>query len=276
MTSAYVPLASNEAGTITSNKTVGGGGFAALQDSRRDVVAVVAATTSPLQLNLDLGSAKTIKGIALLNLYATQSLSVEIFSATLSNYSDAVSRFASTALPSTWPDSENIYIRPTQVSAQYWRVTLSWSGSAAVSLGELVATSVETTLTRLYGLGNMEDTATPATEFTARGGVLVREAIGGPRRIKRFTFADLSRAQQNEIQKMWFAGACGTRPILFVDKIGTAGDTAQLTDVDEQTSRCTAGLLEPATGWTEVDFRLFDKPQLTLTELSPDARLPNG
>lgn len=276
MTSAYVPLANNEAGIITSNKTMGSGGAAALQDSRRDVLCAIESTTSPLQLNLDLGSAKTLKGLALLNLYATAALSVEIFSANASNYSDATSRFASTALPATWPDSENVYMRPTQVSARYWRIQLTWSGSAEVNLGELVATSVETTLSRDYGLGDGDAPAVPMTEFTSRSGLLVREALGGPRRNRTFTFSMLTRAQLNEIQKMWFAGAAGSRPILFVDTIGTAGDPTQLTDTAVQASRCIAGLLEPSLPWTQVDFRIYSPSQLTLTELAPDARLPNG
>lgn len=276
MPSAYIPLASNEAGTITSNKTVGSGGVAALKDSRRDVMAVVSSATSPLHFNLDLGSAKTLKGIALLNLYATAALSVEIFSATASNYSGATSRFAATALPTTWPDSENVYLRPTQVSERYWRVSLTWSGSAVVSLGELVATSVETTLSRDYALGDGETPAVPMTEFATRSGLLVREALGGPRRTKRFTFGLLTRAQRIEIQTMWMAGACGSRPVLFVDSLGTAGDVTQLTDVATQPSRCIAGLLEPSFPWTQSDFRIYSPEELVLTELAPDARLPNG
>lgn len=276
MTSAYVALASNEAGTITSNKTVAGGGVAALKDSRRDVVATVASTTSPLYLNLDLGSAKTLKGIALLNLYATQALSVEIFSDTTAGFPAAVSRFAATALPTAWPDSENVYIRPTQVSARYWRVALTWSGSAAVSLGELVATSIETSLTRGYVYGDSEQTNIPTLEFESRGGMVTREVTGGPRRTKRFAFSDLTRAQRTELQSMWFAAACGSRPLLFVDALGTAGDVTQLTDTAVQQSRCIAGLLEPSFGWTESDYRLYDPDGFVLVELAPDARLPNG
>ncbi len=274
MTAAYIPLSANEAGTITASKTMSGGGIAALTDSRRDVVAYSASGAGPLFLNLDLGSAKVLQGIALLNMYCSKALTVEIQSDTTAGFPSPVTRFSATAIPTTYPDNENVYIRPTQTSARYWRIAISWTGSASVYLGELVATSNERTLSRNYGYGNGESTQAPITEFASRAGVVVREAIGGPRRTKRFTLEQLTRAQRLELQAMLTASAMGTRPILWVDLLGDAGSTTQLTDTDTQPSRCIAGLLEPAVNWTETDYRLFAVDELVLMELAPDARLP--
>lgn len=235
---------------------------ARLNDGILDEVASSAGSVqaSGQTLAFDLGAATALVGLAILNHnLATGACTVLVEAATASNYSDAATVKAASTITTTAPNSKDTVLQFPSVNKRYWRLTFVHSGTKVVTIGELLAFTSITTLTRSSIYGDGESERAVLNKNVSQTGHQRATLLAGPIRTKRRIYKDLSTAEKAELRAMWAASNYGTSNILWLDFIESTSTAA--TDAGME---CLWGKIQEEFDWTQGDFRLFDPTDFTL------------
>lgn len=238
-----------------------------LNDGVQDELALgsASAQASGQYLQVDLGSAQTLVGIALLNHnLGTGSCAVEIQCASDPAFpvspSTNVAKDASTINTSAPNEKDTILQFPGTYSRRYWRIIVTHSGTKTLQIGEVLFLTSITTLSRspIYGLG--EDERFVLNRNESPTGHMRSTYLAGPIRTKRFSFKDMrGTSELGEVMGMWRATRGGNANMLWIDSIESISTAASA-----EGQACLWGKLQPDLGWTQPDFNLFDPGGLVL------------
>lgn len=235
-----------------------------LNDTLQDELAMGSAsvTTSPQTLAFDLGTATALTAVALLNHnLAISSGTVKVEGADNSGFStNLVTAKAATTVATAEPNNKDSVFQFPSVSRRYWRLTFTHSGNKIISIGELMAITSVTTLSRnkAYGWGETERYAQNRVE--SRTGHVRATYLSGPVRTKKFKFVDLvGTSERQEILSMWRACRGGLSNLLWIETIDSSASAGS-----EASQECLWGKLADSITWTEPDFGLYDVDGLEL------------
>lgn len=232
-------------------------GRSKLNDGLQDEIAAssASAVASLQRLTIDLGTATQLVGLALLghNL-ATGSCFVQVDASSDNFATDTTAVKAACAVPTAAPNDRDLVLQFPAVTKRYWRLTFAYTGSKIVTLGELLALTAVTTLsrTRTWGHGETERFITNRNESPT--GSVRATLLSGPVRTKRFAFRDLvGTAQRDELMAMWRVTRGGVLPLLWIDTVESTAGVASVAGME-----CLWGRLSESHGWSEGDYLLFD------------------
>lgn len=219
------------------------------------------AQASGQTLDFDFGSATSLVGIAILNHnLGTGACTVEVKADSAAGYGTAVTAKAATTINTSDPYAKDTILQFPAVSKRYWRLTFAHSGTKTLTVGEVLAFTSITTLSRqtIYGAGESERYVQNRVE-SATGNVR-STFLSGPIRSKALPFKDLrGTSERNELMAMWRATRGGVSNMLYIDSIDSSASAG--TSASQQ---CLWGRLQDSLGWTEGDYQLFDIDGLTL------------
>ena len=232
-------------------------GRSRLNDGLQDEVAAgsSSAQASGQTLIIDLGSAQSVVGIALLNHHlATGSCTVLVESDDNSGFTTPTTRKAATTINTSAPYSKDAILQFTSASERYWRLTFVHTGTKIITLGEILVFGSITTLTRqtVYGAGESERYV--QNRVVSMTGHARASLLAGPIRSKRLPYKDLKgTSERNEMMTMWRACRGGVSNLLFIDEIDSNTSAG-----DAESQQCLWGKLQPEISWAESDYLLFD------------------
>ena len=234
-----------------------------LIDGMLDEIASSAASAqaSGQTLVINMGSAVSLAGFALLNHnLSTGACTVRIRAADNAAISiNVVTAKAATTIVTVAPNHKDTALQFPSVSKQYWELTFVHTGTKIVTIGELLALTAITTLSRTSIYGDGESERALLNMNTSGTGHQRSTFLGGPIRTKRRVFRDQSPSDRAELRAMWAACTYGNSNLLWIDFIESTA-TAATDDAQE----CLWGKIEPGFDWTQSDFRLFDPSQFTI------------
>lgn len=256
--------------TFTNWSTVSNREF--LNDGAMDRACFTSvAVSSTRYILIDLGTAKSLVGIALLNhnlaTWAAPAVTVE--AADNSGMSvNLVTAKASTSLASLLvaPVDKETVLQFPAVSRRYWRLTLSGSGTEAIRIGEILALTSVTTLLRLAAYGRQSSEFYAVNRVESSSGNVRSTYLAGPVRSLRLPFIDLQGAtQRDQLMAMWRATYGGASNLLWIETIESINTAATSAGVE-----CVFGKLQPSLAWRETDYTIFDVDALELRGLGRD------
>lgn len=240
-----------------------------LNDTWADARYVNGNAASGLTVIIDMGSAVAIDGFALLN----TNCAVQKTDATVKVDSSDDGTFgighidirkAASTLNSSAPFNKDHVLQFRDVNAnarRYWRLTFTWTGTVTnFSISEILAfvSSTQLSRKRIYGGGEGEKILSSSVDFY--GGGSNSFLLGGPLRRKILPFSDLSLTEKAELLTLWRAVKGPVTPFLWIESYEA---TATAAAVAEQ--ECLFGYLKvPDFEWTEVDYNLFNPPNLVV------------
>lgn len=238
-----------------------------LHDGRMDKIFSVASTASTVNVVIDFGSATALTAIAILNSNIAQATSPTI---TIAAADDAaitvnpVTPKATTTLNTTAPRQKDHVLQFASVSKRYWRITWAWTGSFALTLGEIYA-CVTTALTRYTVFGHSEDEEYFGTEFQSDTGESRGHFIAGPYRTKVLPFEDLSESERDELLTLRRACNAGASPLLWCHQYEAVSTAAAAAYQDVIWGRLRGNKNFP---WNEFDYARFNVNALVLKSLA--------
>ena len=229
-----------------------------LNDGEHDELASgsSSAQASGQYLQVDLGSAQALVGVAVLNHnLGTGACTVKVEGADDAAMSiNLVTAKAASTINTSAPNQKDTVLQFPSVTKRYWRLTFTHSGTKTLTIGELFFLSSITALTRniIYGYGESERYINNGT--LSKTGRTRSTYLGGPIRTKRFAFKDLRGAsERDELLNMWRATQGGNKRLLWLDSIESTATAATSDGM-----ACLWGRLAESLGWTGPDFNLFD------------------
>jgi hypothetical protein len=228
-----------------------------LNDGVMDEVAAgsSSAQASGQTLVVDLGSATALVGFALLNHnLATGSCTVQIRAADNSGIStNVVTAKAASTIATTAPNEKDTVLQFPSVTKRYWELTFVHTGTKTIRLGELLAFTAITTLSRSSIWGDGDSERPFLNKNVSATGHQRATYLGGPVRTKRLMYKDLSTSQLAELRAMWAASTYGVSNILFIPYIESTSTAATAA-----AQECLWGKLQEEFDFTRPDFGLFD------------------
>jgi hypothetical protein len=240
-----------------------------LNDAAMDGVCSATSAATTRSIDIDLGSARALVGVALLNhnMAGWEDPNVRILAA------DDAAFSVNLVEAKTWsetnppaPEDRDCVLQFPSVTKRYWRVEFRSLVTAALRLGELMLLSSVTSLSRLKAYGWSETEEYVSNRAAMRTGNARASFLAGPLRSKRLPFVDMQGAsQREELMAMWRAAKGDVTPLLWVEYIEstTAGGSAA-------GQACLWGKLQPSLSWRENDYNLFDVDALELRSLGRD------
>lgn len=239
-----------------------------MRDRRMGKQFACTAASSGNTLNIDMGAATSLKGLAFLNHNLASfggTVTAQVQAATLSDYSNAADAKAVTTLDFTQPHDKDFVLQFAAVSKRYWRIIFTWTGSKALKVGEVFAYATATTLNRkdIYGPsgeGHEYRVASVESDNMEERSYL----LAGPRRSKRMTFKDQSPSDLAELQALFFATKGPVNPVLFVLSQNEVATAAAADDTDVMFGKLDLREFN----FSYPDFRLHDVPELVLRNLA--------
>lgn len=226
-----------------------------LNDGILDEIASSAASAqaSGQTLSIDLGTATALVGFMLLNHnLATGSCTITVTAGTDGITYGTTVKAASTVV-TTAPNHKDTALQFPSASFRYWRLTFAHSGTKVVTLGELIAITAITTLSRTSIYGDGESERAIINKNVSLTGQQRATFVGGPVRTKRLLYSLLSTSEKAELRAMWAATTYGVSNLLWLEFIESTAIAAT-----SAAQECLWGKLEPNFDWTQGDFRLFD------------------
>ena len=231
-------------------------GRARLNDGIMDEVAAGASSAQATgqTLDIDFGADVSLVGFALLNHnLASGACTVSVRADVNGAFPGPTTAKAASTIVTTGPNSKDTVLQFPVQTFRYWRLTFAHAGTKIIRLGELLAFTAITTLSRgsIYGDGdgeravlnkNVSDTGHQRATFLA-----------GPIRTKRLIYKDLSTSQLAEIRSMWAATFYGASNLLFIPSIESTATAAT-----EAAQECLWGKLQPEFDFTRPDLNLYD------------------
>lgn len=240
---------------------------ARLNDGVQDELASgsSSAQASGQTLVVDLGSATALVGWALLNHnLASGSCTVRIRAADDSGISvNVVTAKAASTINTSAPYQKDTVLQFPSATKRYWEFTFVHSGTKTITIGEVLAFTSITTLSRspIYGSGESERYVLNRNE--SRTGNVRSTFVGGPVRTIQLPFADLrGTSERNELMTMWRSSQGGNLNLLWIDLIESTNTAATSAGM-----QCLWGKLQDTLGWTEGDYEVFGVDGLVLVGL---------
>lgn len=237
-----------------------------LNDGRMDRQYTFTAGTTAETLQIDLGSALAVVGVAILNhnLVALGSASVTITAADDSGFTTGVvTPKAATTLNTTEPKHKDHVLQFASVSKRYWRIAMSHAAATALKIGEVFLLAASTQLTRgmLDGSGESEEIISVGNRMMY--GATKSTFFAGPIRSKQMKYQDFTEAQLLELRTLWAAVKGPVTPFLWIESyeaVSTAAASAQ--------QDCIFGQIQDARfAWTFVDSLYRQPPGFDIVSL---------
>lgn len=235
-----------------------------LNDGILDELAssATSAQASGQTLVINMGAPVALVGLALLNHnLASGACTVRVRAATdAAITTGVVTAKAATTIVTTAPNQKDTALQfPTQTK-QYWELTFVHTGTKIVTIGEVLAFTAITTLTRHSVYGDGESERAVLNMNTSRTGHQRATFVGGPIRTKTLPFTDLSTSDKAELRALWAATTYGVNNLLWLELIESTAIAA--TDAAQE---CLWGKVEESFAWTQDDFHLFNYGGITIT-----------
>lgn len=220
------------------------------------------AQASGQTLVVDLGSATALVGFALLNHnLASGACTVRVRGADNAAITvNVVTAKAASTINTSAPYQKDTVLQFPSVTKRYWEFTFVHTGTKIVTIGEVLAFTSITTLTRqtIYGAGESERYIQNRVETMT--GNMRSTFLAGPIRTKQLPFADLrGTSERDELMAMWRATQGGVANLLYIDLIESTATAA--TSAAQQ---CLWGKLQETLAWTEGDYLVFGVDGLVL------------
>ena len=158
------------------------------------------------------------------------------------------------------PYQKDTVLQFPAVSKRYWRLTFTHTGSFVIRIGEVLAISAFTALSRqtVYGSGDTEKYIQTRSE--TQTGIVRATYFAGPIRMKQLQFRDLKGvSQRDELINLWRATFGGVKLLLYVDFLEST--TTAATALAQQ---LIWGRLQTNLSWTEDDYQVFNVDSLAL------------
>lgn len=217
---------------------------------------------------IDLGSAMSIAGVAILNSNIAQASVPTMLIEAADNSAittNPVTPKSGTTLNLLAPNQKEHVLQFSAVSKRYWRITWGWGGTFNLKLGEIFLYAAPTVLTRtgVYG-GVSEEEEIIAAESQGQNGAHRSAFIAGPIREKRFAFADWTESEKNELFTFWRATRGHVTPALFVQSYETGSTAAAVAEQE-----CIFAKFEKARlKWNLTDYSVYGTDELVLRSLA--------
>lgn len=267
-------LSALSASAYTWSNSYAGSDRAYVNDGRIDRRVNIGSPATTVNVIIDLGSATALRGFALLNTNLVPTLgtvTVDIYAADNSGMStNLIHPKSATTLASYFsnssrePRNKDHALAFGSYTKRYWQIIFAFTGTLTnFSIGEIFAWSSINTISRLsvYGSGDGEEVL--ATSVTTLSGDARSSFIAGPVRQRRFSWADFTSTELNELWGAYRAGLGGVNPILWFNSYNESSSAAAAADQD-----CIYGrLADHSFAWQENDYRLYKPPDLALTSL---------
>lgn len=218
------------------------------------------AQASGQTLSIDLAGATALVGFALLNHNLASGACTVAITAGTDGITYGTTAKAASTIVTTAPNSKDTVLQFPSASFRYWRLTFAHSGTKVVTLGEVLAFTSITTLTRSSIYGDGETERAIVNRNVSQLGHQRASFVGGPVRTKRRLYKDLSTTQKAEMRAMWAASNYGVTNMLWLEYIESTATAAT-----DSAQECLWGKLEPSFDWTQGDYNLFDPSDFTLT-----------
>lgn len=215
-------------------------------------------------LTIDLGAATALVGFAILNHnLASGGCTVEVRGTNDVAWGSYDVAKAASAINTSAPYQKDTALQFPSLSRRYWRLVVTHSGTKTLSIGEVLAFTAITTLSRspTYGAAQQERYLLNRSE--TRTGHVRTTLLGGPLRDMTLPFKDLEgTSQRDELLSMWRATYGGTLNLLWLDYIESTATAASAAGM-----QCLWGKLQESLGWSEEDFNLWGVDGLRLVGL---------
>lgn len=246
-----------------------------LNDGRMDKNLIISASAaSGINLIVDLGTARQMTGVALLNSNAAVQKSdaavlVEASSDATFAADVNTAKAASTLYSSTTPRNKDHVLQwDANLTKRYWRFRWTWTGSVTnFQLGELWMFTASNLLTRRSIYGSGETRPAKVAQVEMQYGETRGLFIAGPMRQLDLQWDDLTSAERDELYNMHSLSNFGARPLLWIQ---SAESTATAAAAAEQ--ECIYGRLqEPTFQFAEKDFSLYQPGGFSLRSLGREA-----
>lgn len=239
-----------------------------MRDGRMGKQFVCLTANGGNTLYIDLGSATSLKGLALLNHNLASfggTVSAQVQGADNSGFTvNVVTAKALTTLDFTKPHDKDFVLQFAAVSRRYWRIILTWTGDKVLKVGEVFAYASVTTLTRkdIYGSsGEAREVRVASTESDAME--QRNYLLAGPRRRKTMVFQDLTASERQELEALWDATRGPVTPVLWVLEKNEVSTAASADEQDVIYGRLE--LTDFAYGFS--DYSRYSVPSLILVSL---------
>ena len=239
-----------------------------LVDRRMDKVYEFTAVSGDNELVIDFGSAVSLGAIALLNSNVVDAPggepTVTVEAADNSGISvNAVLAKDETLLNITLPYHRDHVLQFPAVSRRFWRITWFWSGSFQLTLGEIFFAAGVTSLPRrsTYGSGDALRVLDVSVEMQYGDSRVT--LLGGPQRVKRLRFADLSATDAQALRTMWLTMGGRALPFLWVEQVQAATQGAPAAEQE-----CVFGRLQaPDFAEPQEDFGVYQTAELEVRSM---------
>lgn len=245
-----------------------------LNDGRMDRQYVFTAAASSNTLVIDMGSATTLRGLAILNhnlvdSVAPRTIKIEAADDAAITINAVTAKGTTTVTDDgsdTNPTNKDTVLQFAAVTKRYWRLTFAWdSGSFALKIGELFAYASSTQLSRGQVDGSGETERMVVTNpVELQTGDTRFGFLGGPVRTKHLrSDSTLSTSERKELLTLWRLLRGPVTPFLWIESYEASASSALLPEQD-----CIFGRLAlPDFAWTWSDYNLSQPPELVIRSL---------
>lgn len=239
-----------------------------LNDGKTNKLFTCTAAGSGNTFSIDLGSAQSVMGLALLNHNLSTfggTVTAMVQGADDSGFSvNLVTAKALTTLDFTQPKHKDHVFQFSAHTKRYWRIVLTWTGTQTMTVGELFLFAASTQLSRkdvwgASGDGERFNIKTVTSEYLETRGYL----LAGPQRQRRLVYQDLTLSEQAELRTWWRAVNGPLTPFLWIESY-EAVDTAAAAS-EQEVIYGKLGLSEFAVSYP--DFSRYAPPPLIITAL---------
>lgn len=241
-----------------------------LNDAKMDLQYTLTAGTTAEVITIDMGASTACSGFAVLNhnLYVLGAGTIGITATDDVTWATGVVTVKSTTtVNTTKPKHKDSVLQFATVTKRYWRIRFTHTLSLSLKIGEILAYSAATQLSRYFIDGSDESERVFKTTTQMLFGDTRSVIFGGPLRELRMRFADFTDAQILELRTMWEASGFGVTPIL---SIASYEATSSAAAVAEQ--NCVFGqMVLDDFRWTYVDFAQRQPPDIVIRSLGREA-----
>lgn len=276
---AYVTtnaLAGLTASAYTWSNSYAGSDRALLNDGRLDKRVVVGSPSSSISVVIDLGSAQTLGGFALLNhnlvtsgvgivtcrIRGADNGAISSNVVVAKTYSTLASYLSANARD---PRNKDHVFAFTPVQRRYWQIELAWTGTISdLAFGEIFAwTGSPTSLARRSVYGSAEQNELLVTSQRTLSGDTRSSFLAGPVRAKRLSWADFNATELDELRLAAYRAGGPVTPMLWVESLQADALAAASADQECLLARLELGGFD----FSQPDFNLYTPPEFLLRSL---------
>lgn len=227
---------------------------------------VVHASAGQVSVVVDLGSAKSIVAAAWLNHNAASLATAQfrVYASSASDFSsDIVTVKDATPCGTARVERKDIVLNFPAVSRRYWLLRVVLGSAGVLKVGELFLGAAVTSLTRGSSYGSGEGAEIVASSLVTQSGDVRVAKLGGPVFERRYSFADWTASELEELHALWDAANGTVTPFLWIDRVASSSSAGALGD-----GKCLYGRIQDARfDWVQDDFGIYQPPSLVLRSL---------